>query len=97
MKIADIWAQRTSLAGKRVTVTGKVVKYNGAILDRNWLHIQDGSGSASDGTNDIAVTTTDEANVGDTVTATGTVGLDRDFTAGYQYPVMLEQAKVTKK
>ena len=54
--IADVWANRTKLAGKTVTVRGTVVKFNGGILDRNWVHLQDGSGKAADGTNDLTVT-----------------------------------------
>ena len=96
--IADVWANRTSLAGKSVTVRGKVVKFNGGILGHNWLHLQDGSGKPADGSNDITVTTSQDVvvNVGDTVTVTGTVAIDKDFTAGYAYPVMLENGVVRK-
>jgi hypothetical protein len=92
--IADVWANRTKLAGKTVTVRGTVVRFNGGILDRNWLHLQDGSGKAADGTNDLTVTTDAVVKVGDVVTVTGTVALDKDFTAGYAYPLMLEKAKI---
>ena len=92
--IADVWANRAKLAGKTVTVRGTVVKFNGGILDRNWLHLQDGSGKAADGTNDLTVTTDAVVKVGDVVTVTGTVALDKDFTAGYAYPLMLEKAKI---
>jgi hypothetical protein len=94
--IADVWANRTKLAGKTVTVRGTVVKFNGGILDRNWLHLQDGSGKAADGTNDLTVTTDAVVTVGEVVTVTGTVALDKDFTAGYAYPLMLEKAKILK-
>ena len=96
MSIADVFARKSSLGGKKVTVRGTVVKYNGGILDRNWLHIQDGSGSAGQHTNDLAVTTTDVVKVGDVVTVTGVVGLDRDFTAGYAYDVMIENASLVR-
>jgi hypothetical protein len=32
--------------------------------------------------------------VGDVVTMTGVVAVDKDFTAGYAYPVMVENAKL---
>lgn len=96
MSVADVWAQRTALAGKTVTVRGKVVKYNSAIMGRNWIHIQDGSGKAADGNNDLAITSAEEAGVGDVITVTGTVAIDKDFTAGYTYAVMLENAKIVK-
>jgi hypothetical protein len=95
-EIADVWANRKALAGKTVTVRGKVVKFNGGILDRNWLHLQDGTGKAADGSNDLTVTTSDDLKVGDIVTITGTVGIDRDFTAGYAYPVIIENARVIR-
>jgi hypothetical protein len=97
MSIADVWAKRKDLAGQTVTVSGKVVKFNGGIMGRNWMHIQDGSGDAAAKTNDLTVTSTDEAGVGDTVTATGVVGIDKDFTAGYVYPVIVENARVVRK
>ena len=92
--IATVWANRKALAGKTVTVHGKVVKFNGGILDRNWIHVQDGSGKAEDGTNDILVTTDATAKVGDVITATGVVAVDKDFTAGYAYKVLIEKASI---
>jgi hypothetical protein len=92
--IADVWANRASLAGKAVTVSGKVVKFNGGILGRNWVHVQDGSGKAADGTNDLTVTTDATTRVGDVITITGTVTLNKDFGAGYAYKVLLEGARI---
>ncbi|MCU0235128.1 MAG: hypothetical protein MUE90_13995 [Thermoanaerobaculales bacterium] len=94
--IADIWQRRDALAGTQVTVRGRVVKYNGGILGRNWLHLQDGSGELAKGTNDLTVTTTDAAAIGDVVTATGTVAVNRDFGAGYTYTVMVEDATLSR-
>lgn len=94
MSIAQVWADRQKLAGKQVTVRGKVVKYNGGILDRNWIHIQDGSGKAADGTNDLTLTSDDATSPGQVITASGTVAIDKDFGAGYAYKVMLEKATI---
>ncbi len=96
MTIADVWSNRVDLAGSEVTLSGRVVKYNAAILGRNWFHIQDGSGELADGTNDITVTTAAELAMGDVVTVTGKVVVDQDFGAGYTYTVMLEDATVVK-
>lgn len=95
--VAKVVADRTALAGKTVTISGKVVKYNGGILGLNWLHVQDGSGAEKDGTNDIAVTSVDVAKVGDMVTITGTVVIDKDFGAGYNYAVLLQNASIAVK
>ena len=95
--VANVWANRKALAGKTVTVRGKVVKFNGGILGRNWIHIQDGTGTAADGTNDLLITSDAAAKVGDVITATGTVAVDKDFTAGYAYAVLVESAKLELK
>jgi hypothetical protein len=97
MTVANLWANRKALAGKTVTVRGKAVKFNGGILGLNWTHLQDGSGVATDGTNDITITSAAEARVGDVITVTGTVVLDKDFGAGYAYKVLLQNATITVK
>jgi hypothetical protein len=97
MTIAEVWSNRAELSGSSVTVSGRVAKYNAAILGRNWFHIQDGSGELAEGTNDLTVTTTTDLAVGDVVTVTGIVATDRDFGAGYTYTVMLEDAAVVKR
>ena len=93
--IKEIYAAKAKLAGKPVTVRGKVVKYNAMILGKNWLHIRDGSGSADKSDNDLTVTSSTPAALGDTVLVTGSVATDRDFGAGYKYGVIIEDAKVT--
>lgn len=95
--VEEIVKNRADLAGKTVAVRGKVVKYNGGILGKNWLHIQDGSGAAADGTNDLAVTTDAQVSVGDVVVVRGPVSVDKDFGAGYAYEVIVENAEVTKE
>ena len=94
MSIADIWAKRTALAGKEVTVRGKVVKVNSAIMNRNWIHLQDGTGSAADGTNDLTITSDAEVKLGDVVTITGTLAVAKDFGAGYAYQAIVENGKL---
>ncbi len=97
LSIADVWAKQDGLAGKTVTVRGKVMKYNGGILDRNWLHIQDGSGNAKDGTNDLAVTTQGAARVGDIVTVSGKLTRNKDIGSGYSFKVILEDATIVAR
>ena len=93
--VAQIWAEKNALKEKSVTLRGKVVKFNEGIMNRNWLHLRDGTGAAGKD-NDITVTTSDKAAVGDVVVVKGTVRLDKDFGAGYAYPVIVEDAKVSK-
>jgi len=94
--VAEIHAQRAQLKEKRVAVRGKVVKFSAGIMGRNWVHLRDGSGSQEKGTNDVTVTTGDMAGVGDVVVAKGVVRIDKDFGAGYAYPVIVEEAKLSK-
>ena len=93
--VQEIISGAAKLAGKAVTVRGKVVKYNADIMGKNWLHVQDGSGSADKKDNDVLVTTLTDAKVGDVVVVTGKVAVNQDFGAGYKYAVMLADAKVT--
>lgn len=90
--VAEIYAGASKLDGKSVKVRGKVVKYNANILGKNWLHIQDGTGSA--GNNDLLVTTKGQAKRGDTVLVEGKVARNKDFGSGYKYELLIEEAKV---
>jgi hypothetical protein len=94
--IAAVWKDRAVLAGQTVTVRGKIVKYNGGILGVNWMHVQDGSGSAADGSNDLTVTSETEGRVGDVISATGILAINRDIGSGYQYGAIIERARVAK-
>jgi hypothetical protein len=94
--VAEVVAGRATLTGKAVLVRAQVVKVSLDILGKNWLHLQDGSGSPADGTNDILVTTKDSAAVGDIVSARGTVRTDVTLGAGYAYAVLVEDASVRK-
>ena len=92
--IAELAKKAASLEGKQVTVAGNVVKENDGIMGRNWIHIQDGTGSAASKTNDLLVTTDATAKVGDAIVATGTVKTRQDFGSGYAYDFMIDQASV---
>jgi len=94
--IAEVYASKTALKDKPVVVRGTVVKFNPGIMGRNWVHIRDGSGSPETKDNDLTLTTQDTVAVGDVVLARGTVRLDKDFGAGYTYPVILEDVKITR-
>jgi len=96
--VSEVYAQKAQLKDKKVTLRGKVVKYNAGIMGKNWLHVRDGTGAQAKGDNDITVTTSGgEWQVGDVVTVVGTVRTDKDFGAGYAYPVIIEEATLTKK
>ena len=94
--VAEVWASREALKDGKVVVRGKVVKFLGGIMGKNWIHLRDGSGSAADGTNDVLVTTLDETKIGDVVLARGTVRTDVNLGSGYAYKVLVDEAKLQK-
>ena len=94
--VAEVVSGKDALKGKTVTIRGKVVKASTAILGKNWIHLQDGSGSAANSTHDIVVTTTDTVAVGDIVNASGKVETNLDLGSGYKYAVLVQDAKVRK-
>ncbi len=94
--VAEVWKMKSVMRDQPVSVRGKVVKFLPAIMGKNWLHVRDGSGSRANGDDDITVTTNESVKVGDVVTVTGTLRVDKDFGAGYVYPVIIEDAKVSQ-
>lgn len=93
--IVEVYAQSATLAGKVVKVRGKVVRVSNDIMGRNWLHLQDGTGSAASSNNDLVVTTSARVKAGDTVVVEGPLVADKDFGAGYRFAVIVEDATVT--
>jgi len=94
--VGEVFDGKSGLAGQAVSVRGKVVKYTGGVMGKNWIHLQDGTKSAS-GANDLTVTTAGAAAVGDTGLVKRTVVLDQDFCYGYEYEVLVEDASVQKE
>jgi hypothetical protein len=90
--IGELFANRDSYADKTVLIKGQVTKVNRAIMDRNWVHLQDGTGDS--GSFDLTITTNDEVNVGDVATFEGKITLKKDFGAGYSYEVLMEEASL---
>ena len=91
--INEIYTQKETLTGKDVVLRGKVVKFSPNIMDKNWMHVQDGTGEK--GTNDLTITTAAEAKVGDTVLIKGALATNKDFGLGYKYDIIIENAQVT--
>ena len=92
--VAEVVTRSAQLKGKTVVLSGKVVKYNPGIMGKNWIHLQDGSGTAANSSNDILVTSAAPSQIGSVVTVTGVVQTDKDFGAGYTYKVLIEDASI---
>lgn len=91
--VEEVILGKDSLVGKEILVRAKVVKFTPAVMGKNWLHVQDGSGTT--GSNDLTVTTDAEVAVGDVVVVRGVLAADKDFGFGYAYDLIVEEARVT--
>ena len=89
--VEEILAQSATLSGQNLKVRGRVVKFVPNIMGTNWMHIQDGTAG------DLTVTTNDNFAKGDQVMVEGVLSVNKDFGAGYNYPAIIEKAKVTKE
>ena len=92
--IADLFSKKTKYAGKTIKVKGKVVKYSAGIMQKNWIHLQDGTDFS--GKFDLTVTTNSEVKTDDVIVVEGKVSTDKDFGFGYFYEVLIEDAKISK-
>lgn len=90
--ISDIVKNSEQYNNRVVQVTGMVVKVNPHIMNRNWIHLQDGS---MDGY-DFVLTSEVDIPAGHAITLKGTVHLNRDFGAGYVYDLIVEDAQVVR-
>ncbi|MFZ2431344.1 MAG: hypothetical protein WA143_11415 [Lutibacter sp.] len=92
--LSELFSAKKSFSGKSIIVKGQVVKVNNGIMDKNWVHIVDGT--QFENKNDLTITTTETVNIGDVVTFKGVIVLDKDFGQGYKYDVLLEEGKLIK-
>jgi hypothetical protein len=94
VSIGELFSNPGSYEGKAIKVRGEVTKFNAAIMDRNWVHLQDGT--ESDGKFDLTATSTESFMVGSVVTVEGVVILNQDFGYGYSYEILLENTTQVK-
>jgi hypothetical protein len=92
--IAQLYAKKAKLEKKPIVVRGRVIKVTTRILKRNWIHIEDGSGTSAKKNNDLILTTHDLPKEGDLVTVRGTLYNNIDFGSGYRYSLIVQDARV---
>ena len=90
ISIEELYGNAEKYKDKEVVVRGQIIKINRDIMDRNWVHIMDGTRVDR---SDLTFTTTEDFQMGDTITIRGKVALDKDFGAGYVYPLIVEEAE----
>lgn len=94
ISIGDLYSKKADLKGKKVKIKGQVTKFNEAIMNTNWVHIQDGSDF--EGKFDVTITTDATAAVGDVIIVEGKVSLEKDLGHGYFYEILIEDAEIEK-
>lgn len=93
--IGELFGNREKYEGKKVKITGQIVKVNYGIMDKNWFHMQDGT--EDNGQFDLTITSLEEdVEIGDQLTFEGTIILNKDFGYGYSYEVLMEDAVIVK-
>ncbi|MFT7003582.1 MAG: opacity protein-like surface antigen [Sulfurimonas sp.] len=95
--IEDLYAKNIELQGTKVIVTGKVIKVSSAIMGKDWVQIQDTSKNPE--MNKVFFTGPMDksgVNIGDNVTATGTLKINVDLGSGYFYKVLVEDSTFKK-
>ena len=90
--IAEVYTDKQKLNGKAIRVRGQVTRFTANVMDKNWLHIRDSSSL-----DDLTITTDSTAAIDAVVVVEGILALDKDFGYGYVYPLIVEDASVTKE
>lgn len=90
IRIGDLVENSSKYTDKKIQVSGVIVKVNANIMNKNWVHLDDGSNDGYD----LIITTNETLENGSTVTMTGIVRINKDFGAGYKFDVILEEGSV---
>ena len=89
-KISELVANPKSFEGKIIKISGTCTKVNPNIMNRNWIHVKDGSQDDYD----LVITSDTFIPEGKSFTMKAKVVLNKDFGAGYIYDLILEQGEL---
>lgn len=92
IKISEIVNNPKKYDGKTVQISGVCTKINAGIMNRNWIHLKDGSKDDYD----LVVTSDVFVPEGTVLTLKAIVTLNKDFGAGYKYGLILENGTIVK-
>ncbi|MEN8262932.1 MAG: hypothetical protein ABFR82_05670 [Nitrospirota bacterium] len=92
--VQEIFSEREQLKDKEVVLRAKVIKVSTKILGMNWITLSDGTGEAPE--NKITATTSEDINAGDILTVKGVIKNDVSIGSGYNYKVLIGDARFTK-
>jgi len=92
LSIAELLEDPAAYEGAVVELTATCTKINEGILQRNWLHLADGTADDQD----LVVTSAEGVDPGSEITIRAVVRLNKDFGAGYSYDVLLEDGVIIR-
>ena len=88
--VEDIIMEYQQLNGQQVSLRARVMKVSENVLEKNWVTLQDGTGTPPG--NKLVATTSETITPGELVIVTGLVKTDVSLGYGYDYKVLLEKA-----
>jgi hypothetical protein len=91
--IEELFAAGEKLTGETVVIHAVVMKVSNNVLGKNWITLQDGTGTAPD--DKLTATTSETVPVGAKVIVDGIVRTNVNLGSGYQYKVLLDNAVFT--
>ena len=92
IKIAELVDNPKKYEGETIQLDGVCTKINSGIMNRNWIHIKDGSKDDFD----LVITSDAFVPEGQLFTMKAVVVLNKDFGAGYTYDLILEKGTLIK-
>ena len=92
IRIADLVKNPKKYEGKTIQLNGICTKINAGIMNRNWIHLKDGTKDDFD----LVITSNSFVPEGSSFTIKALVTIDKDFGAGYKYDLILENGIVIK-
>jgi hypothetical protein len=93
--VGTVYAELDERADQEIVVFGTVVKASNAI-GWYWVHLQDGTGNPSIGTNDLTVKTSQFVTEGQRVAFRGILRQDVDLGFGYHYEALVESGQLVE-
>ncbi|MDD7886116.1 hypothetical protein [Flavivirga sp. 57AJ16] len=92
IKIADLVKYPKKYSGKTIQLNRICTKINAGIMNRNWIHLKDGSKDDFD----LVITSDTFIPEGSSLTIKTLVTLDKNFGASYKYDLRLENGVIIK-
>lgn len=90
--LTELYNNKENYNGKLIKIMGIITKASPNIMGKNWYHIGE-----KDKKFDVVVSSKDSSNLNDSVFVEGVVTLNKNIGGGYNFPIFIEDGKVTLK